>query len=90
MNPAFKPPVFANAKAGTKRPNDDLRESGGTLMYTMDELFLEDEGLFPEGDHDDEEDEEDDGDPRKKRQKATTRNVSELQKLERRCDFFVE
>lgn len=84
MNPAFKPPVFANAKAGAKRSNDDVRESGGTLMYTMDELFLEEEGLFQDGDNDDDEDEDEDSDPRKKRQKATTRNISELQKLERR------
>ena len=55
-------------------------------MYTMDELFLEEEGIFQDGDNDDDDDDndDDDNDPRKKRQKATTRNISELQKLERR------
>lgn len=84
MNQALKPPVFANATSGVKRSNDDMRESGGTMMYTMDELFLEDEGMFQSVDQDDDDDDDEECDPRKKRQKATTRNVSELQKLERR------
>ena len=83
-------PVFTSGRSsvGHKRTSDDIRQSGGTLMYTMEELLL-DRSNFPEGDHDEDDDDDDEDDDeedsKKKRSKPSSRSVSDHQKLERRC-----
>jgi hypothetical protein len=42
----YQPPMFAKAPVSNQpRFSDNIHESG-SLMYTMDELFLEEEGAF--------------------------------------------